>query len=179
MTPNDRRLIYRRMAGSKSTGSVQCGASAASRWRYSLPRLHSAVSCWLLWLILPLSSGAQQSAVPAAPPAVEVPGKFVDITAASGVHFAHQAPHTSRKYLIETMGPGVALFDCDGDGRLDIFLVNGAPFSDPTPRVRFRKRPAQSIGIACFTRTPTGTFEDITEKAGVQGAGYGMGVAVG
>ncbi len=179
MTPNDRRLIYRRMAGSKSTGSVQCGASAASRWRYSLPRLHSAVSCWLLWLILPLSSGAQQSAVPAAPPAVEVPGKFVDITAASGVHFAHQAPHTSRKYLIETMGPGVALFDCDGDGRLDIFLVNGAPFSDPTLKGTIPQKAGAEYWNRLFHQTPEGKFEDITEKAGVQGAGYGMGVAAG
>jgi hypothetical protein len=134
MTLNDRKLICRRLAGSKSTGSVECGAKAAPRWRYAHPGWHSAVSCCLLWLILPLWSGAQQSTVPAAPPAVEVPGKFVDITAASGVHFAHQAPHTSRKYLIETMGSGVALFDCDGDGRLDIFLVNGAPFSDPMPK---------------------------------------------
>ena len=49
------------------------------------------------------------------------------------MHFQHQALHTSRKYLIETMGSGVALFDCDNDGRLDLFLVNGAPYSDPTP----------------------------------------------
>jgi hypothetical protein len=51
-----------------------------------------------------------------------------------GIQFRHQAPHTSRKYLIETMGSGVALFDCDNDGRLDVFLVNGAPFTDPTPK---------------------------------------------
>ena len=60
-----------------------------------------------------------------------VPGHFVDITEKSGIKFLHQAPHTSRKYLIETMGSGVALFDCDNDGRLDIFLVNGAPFYRP------------------------------------------------
>ena len=64
----------------------------------------------------------------------EVPGRFVDITEKAGVHFLHQAPHTSRKYLIETMGSGVALFDCDNDGRLDLYLVNGAPYSDPTPK---------------------------------------------
>src|SRR6266581_6837524 len=63
-----------------------------------------------------------------------VPGRFVDITERAGVHFKHQAPHTSRKYLIETMGSGVALFDCDNDGRLDLFLVNGAPYPDPTPK---------------------------------------------
>ena len=67
-------------------------------------------------------------------PVPMVPGKFVDVTDKVGVHFLHQAPHTSRKYLIETMGSGVALFDCDNDGRLDLFLVNGAPSSDPTPK---------------------------------------------
>ncbi len=59
-------------------------------------------------------------------------GHFVDITAASGVSFQHIASHTSKKYLLETMGSGVALFDYDNDGRLDIFLVNGATLQDPT-----------------------------------------------
>ena len=81
-----------------------------------------------LWL-------SAQAATPVSAPAPPVPGHFVDITAQSGVHFLHQAPHTSRKYLLETMGSGVALFDCDGDGRLDVFLVNGAPYPDPTPKL--------------------------------------------
>ena len=63
-----------------------------------------------------------------------VPRHFVDITEKSGIKFLHHAPHTSRKYLIETMGSGVALFDCDNDNRLDIYLVNGALFTDPTPK---------------------------------------------
>ena len=61
----------------------------------------------------------------------ETPGNFVDITAASGVRFQHVASHTSKKYLPETMGSGVAVFDYDNDGRLDIFLVNGAPLRRP------------------------------------------------
>jgi hypothetical protein len=61
-----------------------------------------------------------QAAKPAASHApIEPSAKFADITEASGIHFLHQAPHTSRKYLIETIGSEVALFDCDGDGRLD------------------------------------------------------------
>src|SRR5208282_827822 len=63
-----------------------------------------------------------------------VPGKFTDVTSALGVRFQHIASHTSRKYLIETMGSGVALFDYDNDGRLDIFAVNGASLTDPTAK---------------------------------------------
>jgi hypothetical protein len=63
-----------------------------------------------------------------------VPGNFVDITAKAGVHFQGRASHTTKKYLVETMGSGVALFDYDNDGLLDIFFVNGAPLSDPTAK---------------------------------------------
>src|SRR3989442_12192369 len=62
------------------------------------------------------------------------PPKFADVTSVLGLSFQYIASHTSRKYLLETMGSGVALFDYDNDGRLDIFLVNGAPLGDPTPK---------------------------------------------
>ena len=58
--------------------------------------------------------------------------KFADVTASTGIHFNYLASHTSKKYLLETMGAGVALFDYDNDGLLDIFFVNGAPLADPT-----------------------------------------------
>ena len=107
-----------------------------------------------------------------------IPARFVDITEKQGVHFLHQAPHTSRKYLIETMGSGVALFDCDNDGRLDLFLVNGAPYSDPTPKGFIPQKTGPEYWNRMFHQKPDGTFEDVTEKAGLQGVGYGMGVAV-
>jgi hypothetical protein len=50
-----------------------------------------------------------------------VPGNFVDVTASSGVQFHHYASQTAKKYMLEIMGSGVALFDYDNDGRLDIF----------------------------------------------------------
>src|SRR5579864_1238581 len=109
----------------------------------------------------------------------ETPGNFVDITAASGVRFQHVSPHTSKKYLPETMGSGVALFDYDNDGRLDIFLVNGAPLSDPTPKGTIPEKTGPKYWNRLFHQKSDGTFEDVTEKAGLAGAGYGMGVAVG
>ena len=66
--------------------------------------------------------------------AKQPPGKFADVTSSLGIQFQYVSSHTARKYLIETMGSGVALFDYDNDGRLDIFLVNGAPLNDPTPK---------------------------------------------
>jgi hypothetical protein len=109
----------------------------------------------------------------------DVPGHFVDITKKSGVPFQYQSSHTSRKYLIETMGAGVALFDYDNDGRLDIFLVNGAPLQDPTPKGTIPKKSGPAYWNRLYHQKPDGTFEDVTERAGLQGTGYGMGVAVG
>ncbi|HYZ87005.1 MAG TPA: CRTAC1 family protein [Bryobacteraceae bacterium] len=97
----------------------------------------------------------------------------------SGVHFVCEPSKTSRKYLVESMVGGVALFDADGDGWLDIYLVNGAELADPMPP---GKRPDKSnprFWNRLFRNNRDGTFSDITEKAGVRGEGYGMGVATG
>jgi len=136
---------------------------------------------WLCALACLAAARPQSSAskAPQGAPTAVVPGKFVDVTNQVGVHFLHQAPHTTRKYLIETMGSGVALFDCDNDGRLDIFFVNGAPFTDPTPSGTIPKKTGPKYWNRLYHQKPDGTFEDITEKAGVQGEGYDMGVAVG
>src|SRR2546427_8949006 len=107
------------------------------------------------------------------------PGKFSDVTAAVGVRFHYESSHTSKKYLIETMGAGVALFDYDNDGRLDIFLVNGAPLADPASKGTIPRKTGPLYWNHLFHQKTDGTFEDVTERAGLQGAGYGMGVAVG
>jgi hypothetical protein len=107
------------------------------------------------------------------------PAEFTDVTALLGINFEYLASHTSKKYLIETMGAGVALFDYDNDGRLDIFVVNGAPLSDPTPKGTVPQKSGPKYWNRLYHQKPDGTFEDVTEKAGLTGAGYGMGVAVG
>ncbi len=116
---------------------------------------------------------------PGGPTPANVPGLFVDVTAASGVHFTAVASHTSKKYLMETMGSGVALLDYDNDGLLDIFFVNGAPLSDPTAKGTIPQKASEKDWNRLYHQKKDGTFEDVTIKAGLQGAGYGMGVAVG
>ena len=108
-----------------------------------------------------------------------LPGKFTDVTSSLAVHFDYLSSHTPRHYLLETMGGGVALFDYDNDGRLDIFLVNGAPLQDPTPKGTIPQKTGPSYWNRLYHQKADGTFEDVTEKAGLQGVGYGMGVAVG
>ena len=112
-------------------------------------------------------------------PATAIPGYFTDSAAAQGIHFQHVAAHTSHKYLMETMGSGVAAFDFDNDGRLDLFFVNGAPLTDPTPKGTIPQKKSPADWNRLYHQKPDGTFEDVTESAGLQGVGYGMGVAVG
>ena len=100
--------------------SARSGASGLSRF-LTLGLAAMLFSAWTM---------TAQSGSPSAP--IQKPGRFVDVTTVSGVHFEGQAYHTAKKYLMETMGSGVALFDYDNDGRLDIFFANGAPLSDPT-----------------------------------------------
>jgi enediyne biosynthesis protein E4 len=109
----------------------------------------------------------------------EKAGKFVDVTTASGVHFEGQAYHTAKKYLIETMGSGVALFDYDNDGRLDIFFANGAPLTDPTAAGTIPRKAGPRDWNRLYHQRDDGTFEDVTEKAGLAGVSYDMGVSVG
>src|SRR6187200_2186977 len=62
--------------------------------------------------------------------------RFAEVSGAIGVSFKHQNSATSNKYLIETMGGGVAVLDYDNDGRLDLFFTNGAKLEDPMPAGR-------------------------------------------
>jgi hypothetical protein len=132
-------------------------------------------------LCLPTLAPSQDHSAPKATAAASSASSeaFVDIASKLGINFQYRASHTSRKYLLETMGPGVALFDYDNDGRLDIFLVNGAPLSDPTLKGTIPQKTGPEYWNRLYHQKRDGTFEDVTEKAGLQGIGYGMGVAVG
>jgi hypothetical protein len=97
---------------------------------------------------------------------------FEDAIQRSGITFKMNNSITPQKHQVETMLAGVAIFDYNNDGLPDIYFVNGADLpsmdkSDP----RFHNRLYRNNG--------DGTFTDVTEKAGLAGAGYGMGVAAG
>ena len=118
-----------------------------------------------------LLAQALKPSVPATPSA-PAPIRFEDIAAKAGLHFITQNSPTPNKNQIETMVAGVALLDYDGDGYLDIYLVNGAA-------IPALKKVSPAYWNRLFHNNHDGTFTDVTEKAGVAGAGYGMGVAVG
>jgi len=103
----------------------------------------------------------------AAPPPVSKV-QFTDITAQAGIKFVHNAGKTGKKFLPETLGSGAAFFDADGDGWIDILLVNG---KDWTPRGRHTT-------AALYRNNHDGTFTDITRGSGLDVEMYGIGVAV-
>jgi len=115
---------------------------------------------------------ADTSSPSAQSPGSPAPIKFEDIAAKSGLRFTTQNSPTPNKNQIETMVAGVALLDYDGDGYLDIYLVNGAALPS-------LKKESPAYWNRLFHNNHDGTFTDVTEHAGLAGAGYGMGVAVG
>jgi hypothetical protein len=94
--------------------------------------------------------------------------QFTDVTAASGITFTHNSGKQGKKWLPETLGSGAAFFDADGDGWLDVFLVNSRDWS---PRAGRRSL------SALYRNTGTGKFTNITAGSGLDVELYGMGVA--
>ncbi len=117
------------------------------------------------------SSGASRFAV--TPGTQPGPGPYFVVVppAASGITWRHVNGRSPQYYLPETTGAGCAFIDYDNDGWMDIYLVNSGKcdFYDPQPPLR----------NALYRNNRDGSFTEVTEKAGVAGGGYGMGVAVG
>lgn len=116
-------------------------------------------------ILLTVASAAQA-------PSTSGPIRFEDITAKSGLNFAAATGDTANKNQPQTMLAGVALLDYDNDGYLDVYLVGGAAIPSLV-----KESPVYWNRL--FHNNHDGTFTDVTEKAGLAGAGYGSGVAVG
>src|SRR5580693_6704401 len=99
----------------------------------------------------------------------ELPVRFTDVSGPANIRFTHNSGRAGRKYLPETLGPGCAFFDADGDGWLDILLLNGR---DWKPGAR-RSLPA------LYLNNRDGTFREATRGSGLDLEMYAMGVAVG
>lgn len=98
--------------------------------------------------------------------------RLTDVTTDSGIAFRHNdGGSAGQKYLVEAVSAGLALFDYDGDGRIDIYFVNGSPLP-PAPH-----NPA--VTNALYRNEGEMHFRDVTHEAGVGDAGFGLGVAVG
>jgi tetratricopeptide (TPR) repeat protein len=113
----------------------------------------------------PRTAGPGSVARPAAGP------RFVDEARRRGLVFSYDCGATGDLFIADSMGGGVGLLDADGDGRLDVYFVNGCrlpidPARPPAPNRLYRNN-------------GDGTFADVTARAGVAGRGYGMGCAVG
>src|SRR5256886_3632240 len=93
-----------------------------------------------------------------------------DVTQKAGLRFVHNSGAFGKKFLPETMGPGVAFIDYDNDGWPDIFLVNGMDWPGHAKKHTTPK---------LYHNNHDGTFTDVTHKAGLDVEMFGMGVAVG
>ena len=89
----------------------------------------------------------------------------------SGISWVHNNARTPERFLPETVGAGCAFFDYDNDGWMDIYLVNSGPSDFYSPSAPLKN--------ALYRNNRDGSFTDVTDKAGVRGGRFGMGVAAG
>ncbi|MFP6770483.1 MAG: CRTAC1 family protein [Planctomycetaceae bacterium] len=99
---------------------------------------------------------------------------FAEVGSSLGITFVHDAGTTGRFFLPELLAPGVALFDFDCDGDLDLFLLNSGQLD-----ARGLPSPDSRVVNRLFRQVEQGRFEDVTQSSGLGHAGFGMGVAVG
>jgi len=112
-------------------------------------------------------------------PQAKSPVLFSNITSASNIDFKHAGSPTSKKFLLETMGGGVAIFDFNNDGRMDLFFTNGAALREDMSNDSLPDKTNPGFWNRLYQQQTDGTFQDVTERAGLKGDGYSMGVAAG
>ena len=100
-----------------------------------------------------------------------IPAVFQNVAMAAGLVTPQMNGASPDKYLAETMGSGALFFDADGDGWIDLFLVDGGSIADPAAAAKAQHR--------LYRNQRTGTFADVTAKSGIRPAAYGMGACAG
>src|SRR5258708_15962101 len=97
----------------------------------------------------------------------------LEIFRPSGLDFTHRNSPTAQKYLIETMGGGIALLDYNNDGLLDIFLVNSGRLTNPMPALENFGRRDPLYWNRLYRQNRDGSFTDLPQQAGLSNSGDG------
>ena len=147
------------------SGSNKKGRDSLSRRRFLSALASTGLSSIIPSVFFRQSDPAKTSVANALPTFEEIP------SSRSGITWAHVAGFSANMNEPETMGAGCAFIDYDNDGWMDIYLVNSGQCDFFTPK--------QPLRNALYHNNRDGTFTDVTQKAGVTGNAYGMGVAVG
>ncbi|MBL9167858.1 MAG: CRTAC1 family protein [Verrucomicrobiales bacterium] len=146
-----------RRPGNRLKAELHAGAAGARSHPLSSALLGVTVA--LLW------TGTVKAAEPPSPILLR------DVSRDTGIQFVHQDGSSGRRYIVESVASGLATFDYDRDGDLDIYFLNGAPLpgtpTNPPPR------------NALYRNDGGLKFTDVTDKAGVGDTGYGLGVCAG
>ena len=100
--------------------------------------------------------------------------RFVEVASDAGLDFVHDSGLEGELWTVEITGAGVGVLDFDGDGRMDLWLIQGGPLTDRDRRALPGDRLYRNTGAKGDLR-----FEDVTQAAGVRATGYGMGIATG
>ena len=138
-------------------------------------------SRWAVWLCLPAllvvgcgqptSTEKSLQAKVSSIPGPAGPIRLTDVTSETGITFRHTDGSSGHRYIVESVSAGLALFDYDGDGLIDIYFLNGAPLPGADE---------SSLSTnALYRNEGNWRFRDVSSEAGVADSGYGLGVTAG
>src|SRR5215510_1141046 len=168
--------------GDKVMRRQQAHFQRRALWVLLVLSLGASLGLGLLWLCSYERGPAQVPSAGQSPPrvpastsvAVATPTiRFTDVTARAGIAFTHVAGATGNKWYPETIGAGVGFLDYDGDGWPDILLINGTYWPQHRDTAVRQAEPTMRL----YRNRGDGTFEDVTQRAGLAIPLYGMGIA--